>query len=86
MKGSDMDVVDNVTIEYMYKGPCDCMDQNITCQWKQTIASTTNTSTISDLQEYSRYLFKITAYNQVGLSPSVEMNATTLPASKYKLM
>ena len=84
MKGSDTDVVDYVNIEYTYKGPCDCTDQNM-CQSSGFNQTNTN-FTISDLQEYSRYLFKITAYNQIGPSSSKEMNVTTFPASKYYLM
>ena len=79
---NDMDVVDYVTIEYMYAGPCNCPDQEM-CQWSQfNETATANYSIISNLQEYSRYLFKITAYNQAGSNPPNETNVTTLPAGK----
>ena len=78
-----MDVVDYVTILYMYAGPCNCPDQEM-CQRSQlNKTATANYSIISNLQEHSRYLFKITAYNQAGPSTSNEMNITTLPAGKW---
>jgi hypothetical protein len=83
---SDINEVDYVTIQYMYAGPCDCPDQMM-CPWNQlNETASANYSIISDLQEHSRYLFKITAYNQAGPSASNEMNVTTLSAGKCLVM
>ena len=80
MAGQETDMVDYVTIEYMYIGPCNCSDlQPDMCQW----SGINNTSTISNLQEHSRYLFKVTANNPAGLSSSAKMNVTTLSTSKH---
>ena len=81
MMDHDRDVVDYVTIEYIYKGPCKCHDQEM-CRFNIMENSTANFSIISNLQDYSTYLFKITAYSQAGPSASSEMNITTLPAGK----
>ena len=78
--------VDYVTIQYTYAGPCNCSDQ-VMCQWNQlNETATANYSVISDLQEYSTYLFKITAYNPAGPSGSNEKNVTTLSAGKRLMM
>lgn len=85
MKGHNTDIVDNVTLEYMYIGPCNCSDQPSLCQRKTlNFGELTNSTTnISNLQEHSKYLFKITASNPAG-SHSTVMNVTTLSSSKYK--
>ena len=82
MKENSSDMVDGVTIEYMYEGPCD--------RSKYLSQSSTNvegefddTITISDLQEYSEYSFKIRAENLAGTSYSNEMRVTTLSASRF---
>ena len=83
---NDIKEVDYVTIQYMYAGPCNCPDQ-VMCQWNQlNETATANYSIISDLQEYSTYLFKITAYNPAGPSGSNEINVTTLSTSKCLIM
>ena len=83
---NDINKVDNVTIQYMYVGPCNCPDQ-VMCQWSQlNKMATANYSIISDLQEHSRYLFKITAYNPAGHNTSNEKNVTTFSAGKCLMM
>ena len=85
---NDINKVDYVTIQYMYAGPCSCPDQ-VMCQWNQlneTVTQSANYSIISDLQEYSTYLFKITAYNPAGPSGSNGKNVTTLSAGKHLMM
>jgi hypothetical protein len=77
--------VDYVTIQYIYAGPCNCTE--MMCQWillNKTAAD--NNSTISHLQEYSTYLFQITAHNPAGPSASNEMNVTTLSAGNCLLL
>ena len=85
MKGSEIDVVENFTVEYMYRGPCDCSDQILElCQWRNVSEITDNEFkiTISNLQEHSNYIFKVVANNQAGPSPPIEMIEMTLSAGK----
>lgn len=78
MQANDVDEVDNITIEYSYAGPCTCSDQE-RCQSSSFI---TDTSIIfSNLQEYSQYSFKITAFNKAGSSPQITMSVKTYPSS-----
>ena len=79
MKRYERDVVDSVTVEYLYQGPCSCSDLEL-WQWKNVSDITDNTTIFSNLQEHSIYLFKITANNPAGTSPPTKMNVTTLPA------
>ena len=81
MKRHVTDVVDNVTVEYLYQGPCSCSDVAL-CQWTKINEIADNTSIYSNLQEHSIYSFKNTANNPAGTSPPTEMNVTTLPAGK----
>jgi hypothetical protein len=77
---------DYVTIQYMYAGPCNFPDQTMCTQNQLNETSSANYSIISDLQEHSTYLFKITAYNSAGPSASNERNVTTLSAGNCLLM
>ena len=82
MKGEGTDVVDSVTIQYKYVGPCECPDNTDFCDWKSS-TSTSHMSIITGLEEYSEYLFKIVASNPAGDSAPMEMNVTTLPSGKH---
>ena len=84
MKGHDEDIVKNVSLEYMYIGPCDCSDQQMLCQLQRKILDQLTTKTpiaISNLQTYSEYSFKIIVSNPAG-SNSTIMSKTTLASSK----
>ena len=84
MKGHISDIVDGITIEYMYEGPCNrskypYLNQLFTIHVKEL----NDTITISDLQQYSEYSFKIRAENPAGTSYSNEMKVTTLSGSRF---
>ena len=82
MKGRDEDIVKNVTLEYMYIGPCNCSDKANLCQRKVLEQLLTNsTFNISNLEHYSEYSFEIMVSNPAGLRSTV-MNKTTLASSK----
>ena len=81
MKRHEADVVDNITIQYVYQEPCSCVGIE-SCQRKNISNIEDSPYIVGNLYEYSMYLFKITAYNPVGGSPATEMNYTTLPAGK----
>jgi hypothetical protein len=81
MKGHDEDIVNNVTLEYMYIGPCNSSNQNSLRQRKLLDELTNNTINISNLQEYSEYSFELMVSNPAG-SRSIGMNKTTLGSSK----
>ena len=81
MKGHVTDVVDNVTVDYLYQGPCSCSDL-AQCQWTNVGEIMDTTPVYSNLQEHSTYLFKIIANNPAGTSPPTEMNVTTSSAGK----
>jgi hypothetical protein len=83
---NDINEGDYVTIQYMYAGPCDCPDQTMCPRNQLNETASANYSIISDLQEYSTYLFKIIAHNPAGPSASNEMNVTTLSAGNCLLM
>ena len=82
IKQLETDVVYNITIEYVYQGPCRCVDME-SCQHKSVGNIVDSTYVVGNLQEYSTYLFKVIAYNPAGESPATEVNITTLPAGKY---
>jgi hypothetical protein len=84
MKGHVEDTVNNVTLKYMYIGPCDCSDQQNLCQLQSKILDelATNTINISNLQEYSEYSFELVVSNPAG-SRSIGINKTTLASSKF---
>lgn len=86
MKGHGSDIVNNITVEYIYMGPCDCSehpDRDL-CLWsRQTFDGELFTVTISNLLEHSEYLFKIIADNPAGTNSSNEIKATTLSASRF---
>ena len=82
MKGEGTDVVDSVTIQYKYVGPCECPDNIDFCEWKFS-TSTSHMSIITGLEEYSEYLFKIVASNLAGDSAPMEMNVTTSSSGKH---
>ncbi len=83
---NNINEVDCVTIQYMYVGPCNCLDQMMCPRNQLNETASASYSIISDLQEHSTYLFKITAYNPAGPSASNEMNVTTLSAGNCLLM
>ena len=81
-KRDETDVVDDIIIQYVYQGPCSCVNNMESCQWKSIDNSENGTFIVSNLQEYSTYLFRAIAYNPTGESPATEKNFTTLPAGK----
>ena len=82
MKGHDEDIVKNVSLEYMYIGPCNCSVKANLCQRKILEQLLTNsTFNISNLQHYSEYSFEIMVSNPAGLRSTI-MNKTTLASSK----
>ena len=84
-KGQQLDVVDNVTISYVYQGLCNCSDYPNQCQSETSIVvdSINNNATIVNLQEHSDYMFTVTATNPVGSSPPVIRNFKTPSDGKY---
>ena len=80
-KGDAEDEVHEVAIQYMYEGPCSCLEDNSQCKFINF--SDTSNSTyhyISSLQEGSVYTFRVIASNPSGSSAPTEMNVTTQPA------
>ena len=69
-------MVDNITILYVYQGPCNCSDYPNPCQRETVIVADSNV-TIVNLQEHSDYMFTVTANNPVGSSPAVIWNLKT---------
>ena len=81
MKQHEADVIDNITVQYVYQGPCSCM--GLECyRWKTISNIEDSTYIVGNLQEYSMYRFKIIAHNPFGESPATERNFTTLQACK----
>ena len=77
-----MDDVYKVTIQYMYEGPCSCLEYNSLCKFIN-FSDTSNSTyhyNIPSLQEGSVYTFRVIASNPSGSSTPTEMNVTTLPA------
>ena len=70
----------NYTLTLNYQGEC----TDISIITEVVLGSTSQTqytATFTELEEFSDYLFNITAVNQAGASPPVTLTATTLPTA-----
>ena len=78
-----MDVIDNITISYVYQGPCQCLNG---CQGETdttVVDATIKNLIVTNLEEHSDYMLTVIAHNPVGSSPPVMQNATTLSDGIY---
>ena len=88
MKGHVEDIVKNVTLEYMYIGPCNCSDKAYLCQRKALVQDQLLANSIinvSNLEQYSEYSFEIMVSNTAGSSSTV-VNKRTLASSKLSML
>ena len=86
MTGSESDIVHNVTVQFLYQGPCSCSNNSMEqCQLKTLpdTSSHTYSYTISSLRGHSEYTFQVIAENPAGQSAPAEKNITTLSAGRY---